>query len=151
MDFTTLMVIFVGFTSITVLINTAMMVVSYKILSKATGKVTEAVRQFEAKKEIRIWVTSMEKMSAQAASMTETAKVKLADSGPMLDQMQARYEHMLAVIDTKIDDLSTSITETANRVRDAASQPAEKFDRAAAAIHNAFSFLGPSPGKEPRQ
>src|SRR2546428_13254463 len=99
MDVTTLIVIFLAFTSVTVVTNTLLILFAYKGFANMTLKVTETVREVEMSTDTREWIASLEKAAAQAVIVTETAKQKMAEYAPVLDNLQSRYQYMLAKLD----------------------------------------------------
>ncbi len=149
MDVTTLIVIFLAFTSVTVVTNTLLILFAYKGFSGFTMKVTEAVREFESSAEAREWLASLERAAAQAVVVTEVTKQKMADYDPVLESLQGRYGFVLAKVDARVDDLAESLSATAARVRDAVAEPVEKLEVVTGALKKAVSFIDPDATSTP--
>ncbi len=143
MDVTTLIVIFLAFTSVTVVTNTLLFFFAYKGFAGFTTKMTETVREFETSSETREWIALLERAAAQAVVVTEAAKVKMEEYDPALENLQGRYGFMLAKLDTRVEELTDGITETVTCVRDAVAMPAEKLDIVAGLLRKAVSAIAP--------
>ena len=146
MDFTTPIVIFLAFTMVTVVTNTLLILFAYKGFASVTTKVTAAAREFETSSETREWIASIQRASEQAVTVTEMTKQKMTEYDPVLDDLQSRYAFMLASLDTRVERVTETVTETATRARDAVIEPAEKFSNVASGVKNALSFLSPESG-----
>jgi cell fate (sporulation/competence/biofilm development) regulator YlbF (YheA/YmcA/DUF963 family) len=148
MDIATLINIFLAAIALNVAINAVLLLGAYRGFAKATAKMDEAVRRFEADSETREWLRSLQAASENALRMTEAAKQKMADNEPVLELMQARYEYNLARIDMKMQRVAAGLSENATRVRDSVARPAEKFAGVAAGIHNVLGWVAPPDDDE---
>ena len=148
MDSTTLIVIFLAFTSVTVVTNTLLIWFAYKGFANVTMKVTETVREIETSSATRHWLESLRSASERAVSVTELTKQKMAEFDPELENLQARYEFLLAKIDTNIERITLSVSGNATRVRDAVTRPAEQFAAVASGVQSVLRFIAPPNGDE---
>jgi len=145
MDVGTLLIIFLIAVAFNIAINAALMFAANRGFAKATVKIDEVVRQFQAGSETREWLHSLQLASENAVRMTEAAKQRLAENEPVLERLQDRYEYNLAKIDMTVQRVAAGLSENATRVRDSVAKPAEKFATVAAGIHNALGWMAPSP------
>lgn len=149
MDQPTVIVIFLAFTSVTVVTNTLLFLFAYKAFAALTSKATEAVREVEASSATREWIASMERAAVQAVSVTAMAKQKMEECDPVLDNMQGRYQFMLAKLDTKVERITDGITETATKVRDVVAGPAGKIEIVTGLLRRAVSAISPDATSRP--
>jgi hypothetical protein len=138
-----MIVIFLAFTSVTVVTNTLLIWFAYKGFANVSGKLTDAVREIETSSATKEWIESIRKASDQAVSMTDLTRQRMGEFNPRLDFFQARYEFFLAQVDVRIERMTQGLSENAIRVRDAVSEPAERFAATAAGIQNVLSFIAP--------
>jgi len=143
METTTLIVIFLAFTSVTVVTNTLLIWFAYKGFANVSGKVTEAVREIETSSTTRAWLQSWQTAAEQAVAITDMTKQQMAEFGPQFAEFHGRFQFLLAEIDTKVERVTTGVSENATMVRDVVSEKAELFASAAAGVMNVLSFIHP--------
>jgi len=141
MDDTTLIVLFLAFTSVTVVTNSLLIWFAYRGFASVTLKITETVREIETAGPTREWLSALATASEQAVDITETTKQKMVDQDPVL---QVRYQFLLAKMDTKVERLSNAVSDNALRFRDAVEKPAMKIEAVAGSIQNTLGFLVPT-------
>ena len=117
MDFTTQIVIFLAFLAANVVATTFVIFRVYRTFDGILNRVNKALSEYETSTGTREWLRSMEEASEQAVRMTEVTKERMSEFDPALENFQARYEFMLAKLDTRIDRLSSGISQNAERVR----------------------------------
>src|ERR1051326_3341311 len=115
----------------------------HKAFAGVSQKVTGVMREIEANTAAREWLQSVLSASEQAVAATQSTKQQIAEFDPRLENLQARYGFLLAQIDTRMDRICRTISENATLVRDAVTDPAEKFGATAAGIYNVLSLLAP--------
>ena len=142
------MFLFLVATFLAILFNTAFIWAAYKGFGTVTEKLTETVREFEGHNSARAYIESVRAASEQAVAVTEVTKQKISEIDPKLEDLQVRYEFLLAQVDTRMERLALSISENATRVRDAVSEPAEKFAATAAGIKSVLSIVTPEAEEE---
>src|SRR5262245_36609882 len=97
------MVIFLAFTSATLLFNAVVIWYAYKAFFNVTFKVTETMRELQARDSARVWLTALEAASNQAVALTDKAKTQLANFDPVLARAHSKYEFRLAQIDVHME------------------------------------------------
>jgi len=117
-------VIFLAFVSVTVVTNTILIWFAYKAFAGFTWKVTETVSQFETSSETREWLARLQSASEQAMTLTESAKLKMADVEPMLAGVHQQYRRTLAKVDSELESVAEEITTNAQKMRDVVAKPA---------------------------
>ena len=103
-------VIFLAFTSVTVIANTLAILVAYRLFSKAASRMTETMSEFQKSSETREWIASMHAAAERAKVITEATKVKFAEFDPVLSRAQENYRHTLVTLDSKFDQAAEKIT-----------------------------------------
>jgi hypothetical protein len=120
-------VIFLAFTSVTLVINSFVIWLAYKAFSKATIKVTETIREFETSESALLWLRALEVTSAHAVSVTNVVRDQLANADPVLTQAHARFTFKLAKLDLQVERSLGRIVGTTRKVQDAISRPADRI------------------------
>jgi hypothetical protein len=146
MDFTTQIVIFIALTGFTVIFNTILIWLVYKGFATTAMKLTTSVAEFESNRATREWLRSMLSASERAVTMTELAQRKMAEFDPSLEDLQARCGFVLAQIDTRVERVTTGVSDNVTRVRDAIVKPAEQFGEVASGVASALGFFLSSDG-----
>jgi len=116
-------VVFLAFVSVTVITNTLLMVFAYRAFADATSRLAATVSNFQSGAETRELVDSLQLAAARAAAVTESAKLKIAEFGPVLDRTVENYHRTLAVVDSKFEGVADNINTTAKKVGDAIARP----------------------------
>ena len=96
------LVIFLAFTSVTLIMNTLLILFAYKAFAKFATNLTETIREFETNSTTREWVASLQSASEQAVSVTGTAKQRFVEYDSVMHDAQVRYEFALAKLDTRM-------------------------------------------------
>ncbi|MBI4474762.1 MAG: hypothetical protein HY646_18970 [Acidobacteria bacterium] len=141
----TQLVIFLAFTSVTVVTNTLLIVFAYRAVANLTTKVTEAAREFETSQRTRSFITSLHSASETARELSDRAKERVQGCDPVLARTQDQYGFMLAQADKKLSDLGEKLTENARRMRDAVEGPAATICAFAAGLR---TVVGPMNGSD---
>ena len=117
-------VIFLAFISITLITNTVLIWLAYKTFADVTSKVTETVSQLETSSEIREWIAMLQSASEQAVSVTEAAKVKIAEFESVIENARQHHRDTMAKVDSTLETVADEITATARKMRDVVAKPA---------------------------
>jgi phosphoenolpyruvate carboxylase len=117
-------VIFLAFTSVTVVTNTVVILLAYKAFANLTSRATQTFSDIRKSTEAREWIDSLRVAAERAAVVTETTKRKLAEFTPILGRAQEDYRRTLVAIDSKLETTAEKITTTARGVRDTIAKPA---------------------------
>jgi phosphoenolpyruvate carboxylase len=116
-------VIFLAFVSVTLITNTLVILLAYRALAGMTAKLTSAMAELGTSSETRELMDGLQAVSQRAASVTESAKLKMAALDPTLVRFQETYRHKLAYADSKLEDAAKNINTTAQNVRDMVAKP----------------------------
>ena len=117
------LVIFLAFVSVTLITNTIVILLAYKALAGMTAKVTATVAELRSGSETRELIDSLNLAAKRAASVTESAKAKMAEFDPALGRVQENYHRSLAAADSKLQKAAENIDITAQNVRDLVAKP----------------------------
>ena len=117
-------VIFLAFISIALITNTLLIWLAYKAFADVTSKVTETVSQLETSSDARELIAMLQSVSQQAVSVTEAAKVKLAEFEPVIENVQQHHRETIAKLDSTLETVADEITATARKMRDVVAKPA---------------------------
>ena len=80
-------VIFLAFVSVTLITNTLLILFAYRALAGMTTKVTATVAELGKSSETRELINSLHAAAENAASVTESAKLKVAAFTTVLDRV----------------------------------------------------------------
>ena len=117
-------VIFLALVSVTLITNTLLIFLAYKALSGMTSKVAATVTEFGKTSEARELIDSLYAVAENAASVTESAKVKVAEFTTVLGRVQENYHRGLDDADSRLETVAENVDEASQRVRDAVAKPA---------------------------
>ena len=117
-------VIFLAFISITLITNTLLMWLAYKAFTEMTSKVTETVTQLKTSSEPREWIARLQFASEQAVSLTEEAKLKIAELVPVLENARQQHHEAMVKVDSTLETLADEISANARKLRDVVAKPA---------------------------
>ena len=117
-------VIFLAFVSVTLITNTLVILFAYRALAGMTTKLTATVAELATSSETRKLIDSLEAASKRAASITESAKLKMAEVDPAFVRLQESYRRNLADADLKLEEAAENINAAAQNVRDMVAKPA---------------------------
>ena len=136
------LVIFLAFTSATLVMNTILVLFAYKAFAKFTSNLTETIREFETNSATKAWVASLQSASGQAVTVTESAKHKFASADSVIGKVQSRYEFALAKADTRMAKFEKKMLESTKQVKEKVEGPAFKIAAVATGIQGLASRFG---------
>jgi len=116
-------VIFLAFVSVTLITNTLVILFAYRGIAAVTTKLTSTVAELGTSSETRELIESLQAASKRAASITESAKLKMASFDPALGRLQESYRRNLADADAKLETAAENINSAAQNVRDMVAKP----------------------------
>src|SRR5262245_23305829 len=116
--------IFLALVSVTAITNTVIIILAYRTLAGLTTKVTATVSELGRNTETRELIDSLQTAAERAASVTESAKVKMSALNPALERFQESYHRTLAAADSRLDEVAENLDTTAQNVRNVVSKPA---------------------------
>jgi len=117
-------VVFLAFACATVVMNTILIFFAYKAVAGLTNKVNTSVSEFKNNSETKEWLNSLQVSAAQAVTVTQATKERMAEFEPMMARAQENYTRSLANADVKLDEVATEINKNAEKMRDAVAKPA---------------------------
>ena len=115
--------IFLAFVSVTLITNTLVILLAYRALAGITTKLTSTVAELGTSSETRQLIDALQAASKRAASVTESAKLKMAGLDPALGRFQETLRSNLAQADSKLEKAAKNIDTTAQNVRDMVAKP----------------------------
>jgi len=122
----TKIVIFLAFTSATLIFNSVIIFLAYKAFSSGIAKVTELIQEFESSDNTRALLGSATSASTQAVEVTEVIKDQLTRFDPVLAKAQSEYEFRLAQVDVQLEKGITTVLRETERIQAALVHPAGK-------------------------
>jgi hypothetical protein len=117
-------VIFLAFVSVTLITNTLLILFAYRALAGMTSKVTATVEELGKSSETRELIDSLHAAAENAASVTESAKLKVAAFTNVLSRVQENYHHSLDTAELRLEKVAENVDNASQRVRDAIAKPA---------------------------
>jgi hypothetical protein len=134
-------VIFLAFTSVALIFNSLVIWLAYKALADVTAGFTETLLELEKSSDVRSFLQTLEKVSLQAISVTETGKRKLAEFEPALAAAQSKYGFRLAQVDVQCERSLSRIQHEVGRVQDALVLPIERIGATLAGVEGILGYL----------
>jgi hypothetical protein len=123
----TKIVIFLAFTSATLIFNSVIIWLAYKAYASGTAKMTQLIQEFESSESTRALVNSAEAASVQAVEVTEVLKDQLARFEPVLARAQSKYEFRLAQVDVQLEKGIATVLRETEKVQAALVHPAGRL------------------------
>jgi hypothetical protein len=139
------LVIFLAFTSVTLVANTLLVWFAYREFANLVNTLTESARPLQKNSAFRAWLHSLEKASAQALSITDTTKKKITEYEPTLDRALLRYGSEMAKVDSELNRFEASVSKTGNKLQRKVEGLAFTLTSFAAGINGITSTLTPPP------
>lgn len=152
------MIIFLAFTSATLLFNAIIIWYAYKAFFKVTFKVTETLEELQARDSTKVWLSALETASIQAVALTDKAKTQLANFDPVLARAHSKYEFRLAQIDIHMEKGINKIRDKTESLQTALVRPAHRLGATLAGVFEMINYFGseqasgeaqPAPEQEP--
>jgi hypothetical protein len=137
----TRIVLFLAFVSIALITNTLLFFLVYKALSGATSKVTETVSTIASRNEITTLISALHSASENAVAATDSAKLKMAECQPMIENVHKNYRAALNKVDSTLETTADQITTSAKMARDLVAGPAFSFIAFTAGLTQAIENL----------
>ena len=137
----TKIIIFLAFTSVTIIFNSVIIWYAYKAFENATTAMTKTVLDAQASESTRAWLKTLESASGQAVTLTNAAKTHLNSFEPVLARAQAKYEFKLAEIDVQMEKSITTVVRQTQKMQHAVTAPAHRFGATLSGIHEVIHYL----------
>lgn len=134
-------VIFLIFTSVTLVFNSIVIWFAYKAFANITTKVTETMREIHANDEARGWLHALERASVQAVAATGYAKQSIVDFEPALARAQSKFGYGLATIDVRLERIHDKVSHHAARTHNAITGPAHRIGATLSGVQEVLNHL----------
>jgi membrane-anchored protein YejM (alkaline phosphatase superfamily) len=136
------MIIFLAFTSATLLFNAVIIWYAYKAFFKVTFKVTETLQELQARESTKVWLSALETASTHAVALTDKAKTQLANFDPVLARAHSKYEFRLAQIDVQTEKAVNKIRAKTESLQNSLVQPAHRLGATLAGVFEMMNYFG---------
>jgi hypothetical protein len=134
-------VIFLIFTSVTLVFNSIVIWFAYKAFATITTNITETMRGLQTSDDARTWLGALHAASFQAVAATGTAKKMIADFEPTLARAQSKFGYGLASVDVRLERVHDKVRGHAERVQSAIVGPAHRFGATMSGVQEALQYL----------
>jgi hypothetical protein len=136
------MIIFLAFTSATLLFNAVIIWFAYKAFFKVTFKVTETLEELQARDSTKIWLSALETASTQVVALTEKAKTQLANFDPVLARAHSKYEFRLAQVDIHMEKGINKIMDKTESLQTSLVRPAHRLGATLTGVFEMINIFG---------
>jgi len=137
-------VIFLAFTSVTLVFNTLLIWFAYKAFSNVVLRFTDGLREVQASQGARQFVSALETASKQAVSVTEVTKQKIQQFGPALARAESTYGYGLAKVDVRMERLCDNLGRYSEKAQRIVEAPSRRLGAAMEGVRAAIEELGSS-------
>jgi len=137
----TKLVIFLMFTSVTLIFNSFVIWLAYKAFANVSTMVTEGVREAGASEDARAWLHALDSAASHAVVMTEATKAQLANIDPVLARAQATFGFRLAEIDAQMERSVATVLHHTEKVQRAVTGPARRIGATLSGIREVINYL----------
>src|SRR5688572_8122159 len=135
------LVVFLAFTSATLLFNAVIIWFAYKAFASVTFKVTQTMRELQSSESAKVWLNALESASNQAVSLTEKAKTQLNNFDPVLARAHSKYEFRLAQIDGQMEKGLNTIRDRTESLQDSLVRPAHRLGATLAGVFEVIHYF----------
>jgi hypothetical protein len=135
------LVIFLACVAITLIVNTVIIYMVFRIFGNLAAKVTEGVHEFQTGSATRHWLDTMQSASENAARVTGMVKEQVAELEPELARIQAEHAERLAKADVRFKLAFRAIHFTVAAIDGVVTWPIRHFRRASSIIEGIFAFI----------
>lgn len=134
-------VIFLIFTSVTLVFNSALIWFAYKAFADVTTRVTETMREIHASDDAKSWLNALQSASSQAVVVTDAAKDSILRFEPTLARAQSKFGYGLAKVDVRLERIHDKVRLQAERVQDAIVGPAHRIGATMSGVQGVLHYL----------
>jgi len=144
----TRIVIFLAFTSVTLILNAFIIWFAYKAMTLASTKVADALHDLETSGDTMTWLKAMESASFQAVTVTNTVKTQLDKFDPVLARAHSKWGFRLAQVDIHMERGVATVLDKADRFQNAVSEPVHRLSATLHGIHEVIQYLSGQRSEE---
>ena len=134
-------VIFLLFTSVTLVFNSLVIWFAYKAFANITTKVTDTMREVHASDSVHSWLRALESASVQAVTVTDFAKERIVKFEPTLARAQSAFGYGLAKVDVSLERAHDTVRLQAAIVQSAVTVPAHMVGATLAGVQEALLYF----------
>ena len=134
-------VIFLTFTSVTLVFNSIVIWFAYKAFANITTSVTETMRGIQTSEEVNSWLNSLHSASFQAVSVTEAAKESIIAFEPTLARAQSTFGYGLATVDVRLERIHDKVKTQSEKVQNAIAAPAHRIGATISGVQEVLHYL----------
>jgi hypothetical protein len=135
------LVIFLAFTSVTVVANAMLIWFAYKGFAGMVMRVSQTVTEFRRNDDTVALAESLMLAADHARQATEIAKVRLTEFGPVLDRARHNWSFSLAKIDARCEEIEETVACTGLKVRDAVAKPAYTIAAISSGVQTVLEYV----------
>jgi hypothetical protein len=145
------LIIFLACVAVTLIVNTVIIYMVFRIFGNLATKVTEGVHEFQTGASTRHWLTTMQAASENAVKVTGIVKEQFAGLEPALVQMQAEHADRLAKADVRFKLAFRAIHSTVAMIDGIVTWPIRHLRTASSVIEGIYAFIrGSESGSDAR-
>jgi len=137
----TKIVIFLAFTSITLIFNAVVIWLIYKAFFTASIKVTETVQEFQSSESAMVLLQALEHASSNMVTLTDSIKNRIAAVGPEIARAESQFGFKLAELDLKMERSFSKVLHATRIAEQAVARPAHRFGATMAGVQGVLNFF----------
>ena len=134
-------VIFLIFTSVTLIFNSIVIWFAYKAFANITTNVTETMRGIQTSDDAKAWLNALHSASFQAVVATGSAKEMITGFEPTLARAQSKFGYGLASVDIRLERVHDKVRGGAEDVQNAIVRPAHRIGATLSGVQEALQYL----------
>ena len=135
------LIIFLACVALTLIVNTVILYMVFRIFGTLASKVTDGVHEFQTGSATRHWLATMQTATENAARVTGNIKEELAGLEPILAKMQAEHAESLAKVDVRFKLAFRAIHFTAAAVDGVVTWPIRHLRTASSIVAGVIAFI----------
>jgi hypothetical protein len=135
------LIIFLACVAVTLIVNTVIIYMVFRIFGNLATKLTEGVHEFQTGSATRHWLDTMQSASENAVRVTAIAKEQVVGLEPALARMQAEHAERLSKADVRFKLAFRAIHFTVAAIDGVVTWPIRHFRTASSVIEGIFTFI----------
>ena len=135
------LVIFLACVAVTLIVNTVIIYMVFRIFGNLATKLTDGVHEFQTGSATRHWLDTMQSASENVVRATAIAKGQVTGLERALAQMQAEHAERLAKADVRFKLAFRAIHFTVAAIDGVVTWPIRHFRTASTVIEWIFAFM----------
>jgi hypothetical protein len=135
------LIIFLACVAITLIVNTVIIYMVFRIFGNLATKVTEGVHEIQTGSAMRHHLDTLQAAAENAARVTGMVKEQVAGFEPELARIQAEHAERLAKIDVRFKLAFRAIHFTVAAIDGVVTWPLRNFRKATSIVQGVFAFI----------